>query len=107
MAKRRLIIAAPISLLLGALLASSGAQAESPSRVQMIANACAVCHGTDGRGSKKIPKLRGELEIKDFVLTMKGFKTGEEKSTLMDRIAKGFTDEDIELLAEYFADLKE
>ena len=43
----------------------------------------------------------------DFYLTMKGFKTGKEKATVMDRIAEGFTDEDFKALAEYFAALKE
>ncbi len=80
------------------------AQAEVVSRAEMLANSCAACHGADGRGSKTIPELKG-IEVDDFVKTMNGFQTSEESSTIMDRHAKEYTDEDIRLLAEYFAGL--
>ncbi len=106
MAKCQLIVAAPLTVLLSTLLLSNAARAEGPTRVEMLANACTTCHGRDGGGSLKVPKLREELEIKDFVLTMQGFKTGKEKATVMDRVAKAFNDEEIKLLADYFAGLK-
>lgn len=31
------------------------------------------------------------------------FRTGERAATVMDRIAKGFTDEEIRAIAEWFA----
>jgi sulfide dehydrogenase cytochrome subunit len=37
---------------------------------------------------------------------MKAFKSGERPATLMDRIAKGYTDEEIEAMAKYFAEIK-
>jgi len=67
-------------------------RAEVPGRVEVLANACAVCHGTDGRGAQKIPKLNGELKVFDFVITMKGYANGTERSTVMGRIAKGLTE---------------
>lgn len=86
---------------------ASTAQAEDISRIKLLADACAVCHGTDGRGSKKIPKLNeGEVKVDDFIETMHGFASGEEKATIMDKIAKGLQEEDYKLLADYFYGLK-
>lgn len=87
---------------LGMPVLSGAAQAEEITRVTMLATMCAICHGKDGKGAQKIPKLQ-ELEVSDFVDTMKGFRSGEEKSTVMGRIAKGFTDEEYQMLADYFA----
>lgn len=81
-------------------------QAEGISRAMMLANSCAACHGTDGRGSKKIPKLRGE-KAEDIIEEMNGFKEGgDKKVTVMEHIAKGYTDEEVELMANYFSGLK-
>jgi len=83
------------------------ARAEGIDRIKLLADACAVCHGTDGRGSKKIPKLNeGEVKVDDFVETLHGFASGEEKATVMDKIAKGLQEDDYKLLAEYFYGLK-
>ncbi len=79
--------------------------AQAVERGELLATMCVACHGPNGKGSKKIPKLKG-LEISDIVESMIGFKTGEESSTIMDRHAKGYTDKEIQLLAEYFAGLK-
>jgi len=99
-------IASVVVAVLAMPLVSVPAAAGDISNVAMIANTCAVCHGTDGKGALKIPKLKGELEVKDFVQTMKGFKSGDEKSTVMARIAEGYTEEQYQMLAEYFANLK-
>lgn len=81
-------------------------QAEGISRAMMLANSCAACHGTDGRGSLKIPKLRGE-KVEDIIQEMNGFKEGgDKKVTVMEHIAKGYTDEEVDLMANYFSGLK-
>ena len=76
--------------------------AQAVERAELLSSMCVTCHGPDGRGSKKIPKLKG-LKVSDIVESMKGFKTGEESSTIMERHAKGYTDEEVKLMAEYFA----
>lgn len=85
---------------------SNSAWALDVSKVRLLADVCAVCHGTDGRGGGKIPKLKGELKVDDFVQTMQGFASGEERATVMDRVAKGLAEDDFKLLADYFATLK-
>jgi len=70
-------------------------------RSAMLANPCAGCHGTDGASPGVIPPLKG-LPSKYIVSTMKAFKADKRKGTVMNRIAKGYTDEEIELIASTF-----
>lgn len=107
MVKLTSITTALVVSFVSALLLTVPARAEDISRVKLLADACAVCHGTNGRGSKKIPKLNeGEVKVNDFVETMHGFVSGEERATVMDKIAKGLQEEDYKLLADYFYGLK-
>lgn len=96
-------------LFVGVLVASLlpiSAQSEAVTRAAMLANSCALCHGTDGKGSGKIPKLQGE-DVEDLRESLYGFQSGAEKSTIMDRHAKAYTDEEIRLVTEYFSRLSD
>ena len=68
-----------------------------------LAANCFACHGTDGRSVGGVPpSLAGQN--KDYLLqTMKDFKTGKRGATIMHQHAKGYTDEQLELIAGYFA----
>ncbi len=68
----------------------------------MLANTCAGCHGTDGASVGPAPTIAG-LEEEYFVDVMQQYKSGDRWSTIMDRIAKGYTDEEIEAIASYYA----
>lgn len=83
-------------------LLSMNSHAAPPSLAEMLSDACTTCHGTDGKGSGKIPKLKG-LDANDISESMHGFQTGEEKATIMHRYAKGYTNEELKLIANYFA----
>ena len=79
-------------------------QAADPS-AKMMADTCAGCHGTDGASvGPASPNLAGISAIY-FTDTMLAFKSGDRKSTIMGRIAKGYTDEQIEAMGEHFAAL--
>ena len=88
-----------------ALLTFSGAALAdgTVSRGALLASMCETCHGTDGVGAKPMQSING-MEVKDFVDFMKAFVSGEEESTMMYRHAEGYTDEEIQAMAEYFAD---
>lgn len=88
----------------GGLALSGAAWAATPSAV-MLANTCAACHGTGGSSVAQIPSLAG-APAEYFVETMKAFKSGARKATVMDRVAKGYSDEEIALMGEYFANQK-
>jgi sulfide dehydrogenase cytochrome subunit len=85
--------------------ASFTVSAENITRAEILAHQCFVCHGTNGVGAGKIPELR-DLDKDDIMESLNGFKSGSEKSTIMDRHAKGYSDKEIEMLADYFVSLK-
>lgn len=78
------------------------ASASGVTRGAMLAHGCAACHGTDGRGAGRIPRING-LEKQDLMEIMQGFREGQGNPTVMDRHAKGYTDEEIALIADHFA----
>ncbi|MDD5297508.1 MAG: c-type cytochrome [Rhodocyclaceae bacterium] len=72
----------------------------------MLSYACAGCHGNDGSSvGPSMPSLAGQQKDA-FVIAMKEFKSGERPSTVMGRLAKGYTDPEIEAMAGFFAKQK-
>ena len=68
----------------------------------LIAANCANCHGTDGRSRGVVPSLAGQDKAY-IVQQMKDFRDGKRPSTIMQQLAKGYTDSQIEAAAAYFA----
>ncbi len=72
----------------------------------MLSNTCAGCHGTNGAsGGPATPTIAG-LEEEYFVDVMNQFKSGERYSTIMGRIAKGYTDDEIKAMAGHFSKME-
>lgn len=69
------------------------------------AAACANCHGTLGVAQPGMESLAG-VPKDDLLKKMLDFKAGRKPATLMHQISKGYTDEQLEQLAGYFAALK-
>jgi sulfide dehydrogenase cytochrome subunit len=67
--------------------------------VNMIGN-CYSCHGTDGRSPGSIPSLTGK-NAEQALLMLKEYKSGRLAATVMTRHAKGYTDAELEALANY------
>lgn len=98
----------PIILLFFALVAaglSGGAAAQSANMItgQRLAATCANCHGTNGNtvGGTLTP-LAG-MRQESIVASMQAFKNGSRPATVMHQLAKGYTDEQIQLIAAHFA----
>lgn len=66
---------------------------------------CNGCHGTDGHSQGAAPSLAG-VSAKQLEQSMKDFKSGKRPATIMGRIAKGYSDEEIAAVSEYFANMK-
>lgn len=94
-----------MALALGALVMSAVAHAAPPS-AEMLSNACGGCHGANGASAgPSMPSLAGQN--KDFFIdAMKKFKSGERPGTVMSRLAKGYSDEQVVAMAEFFAKQK-
>ena len=70
----------------------------------VLANACGGCHGINGVSPGSIPSLQG-LDAGDIEKILLAFKSGDIQVTVMNRIAKGYTSAEIEVLARYFGAL--
>lgn len=90
------------ALLLGAGYAGVAA-AQDPNYARNLASACFTCHGTDGRSVNGVPPALAGRDRGELLDMMKGFKSGTRPATLMHQQAKGYTDQQLEAIAGYFA----
>ena len=90
--------------LLLALTLHGVVHAQTTFDVTIIAGACANCHGTDGRSPGGIPSLAGRPAeiLKTQMLAFKS-ESPPPGTTIMNRLAKGYSDAEIEALAQYFS----
>ncbi len=65
------------------------------------AAACSGCHRAPGHGGA-VPALQGRPAA-EIVAAMRAYRAGERSPTVMDRIAKGFTDGEIQAIADWLA----
>jgi sulfide dehydrogenase cytochrome subunit len=79
--------------------------AETPT-ASMLANTCAGCHGTKGSSVGPASPTIAGISRDYFIDTMEAYKTGDRPSTIMSRIAKGYSKEEIVLMAEFFSKQK-
>ncbi len=79
------------------------AAASAAPSAEMMANTCAMCHGTDGKAVGKMEKLYGKRasKIEDELLEFKQ----EHKGRVMAPMMKAYTEEQIRMIAEYFESL--
>ena len=85
--------------------ASAGAFAADPLQIRGMAAACANCHGTHGGAQDGMESLAGQKK-EDLAKKMMDFKTGKKPATVMHQLSKGYSDDQIDQLAAYFAALK-
>lgn len=82
---------------LSTALASASASADG----RRLYAACAACHGTNGAGKgEALPMLAGQPRG-TLAGSMRAFKDGSRPSTIMQQIARGFSDDEIEQIAEF------
>ncbi|MBN8763901.1 MAG: sulfide dehydrogenase [Thiobacillus sp. 63-78] len=86
-------------------LAFSGITGAADMHTEVIASTCMSCHGPGGKSQGKIPSLTG-LHKDHFVKVMTEFKAGTRASSVMKRLANGYTEAEIEAMGDYFASLK-
>nr|VFK25260.1 MAG: sulfide dehydrogenase (flavocytochrome c), cytochrome c subunit [Candidatus Kentron sp. MB]VFK31507.1 MAG: sulfide dehydrogenase (flavocytochrome c), cytochrome c subunit [Candidatus Kentron sp. MB]VFK75542.1 MAG: sulfide dehydrogenase (flavocytochrome c), cytochrome c subunit [Candidatus Kentron sp. MB] len=92
-----------VGSLAGSLACGASAFAGGPSP-DMLSQPCAGCHGTNGVSmGPAMPTIAG-LSEDYFQESMEEFKNGERASTIMGRVAKGYSEEEIEAMAAWFAE---
>ena len=67
-----------------------------------LALPCAGCHGPEGNSpGDTIPSIKN-LDKKYFINALKAYKNESRNNYIMQIISKGYTDKEIELLADYY-----
>ena len=84
-----------------ALLAVAPAAAQDASP-QLLSLSCAGCHGPGGHSPGAIPSIYGRSAAA-ITETMRAFRTDQRPATVMNRIAKGYSDAEIDALAREIA----
>jgi cytochrome c553 len=82
-----------------ALLAPLPAAAETG---PLVAQACLGCHGPTGTGMGAVPPLVAR-DAPELRALMQAFRDGTRPATIMDRIARGYTEAEIAAAIEHFA----
>lgn len=73
-------------------------------RTRALAATCAQCHGTDGRAVPGEAMVRLAGLPQDYILNqLLSFRNGQRPATIMHQITKGYSQEQLETLAQYFS----
>jgi cytochrome c553 len=94
----RLPLAAAVALALAAPLT----MAQDAHLARNLAATCANCHGTNGAARGDMKVLAG-VKAETLIALMNDFRSGNQPATIMHQISKGYTDEQIKLIAGFFA----
>ena len=73
-----------------------------PSNAAYLAGNCANCHGTTGNAKGGMPSLAGQPKAY-LIEQMRAFRDGKRTGTIMPQLAKGYTDSQVEAIADYFS----
>jgi cytochrome c553 len=98
----------PLMLLCSLVLSLSVQAGTTPAIAtgKMLGDTCASCHGTRGKSfDEYMPSLAG-IERKQLIKAMQDYRGDRRASVVMNRIAKGYTDPEIEAIADYFSRIK-
>lgn len=87
-----------------AAFAADAPKLMSGASASMLANTCAGCHGTDGASQGPASPTIAGISTEYFEEMMEEFANGEVPSTIMGRIAKGYSEDEIKLMAKFFAE---
>ena len=82
------------------------AWAQDPAIARGLAGTCTACHGTDGRSAGGVPPSLAGRDKGELMQTMKDFQAGKRPATVMHQHAKGYSDQQLELISGYFAGVK-
>lgn len=79
--------------------------AEADFQTAVWAVSCMACHGTDGRAEGVGRPLNGRsgAELADLLLA---YKSGQRSGTVMHQHAKGYSDDELKRIAQYFSQFK-
>jgi cytochrome c553 len=78
------------------LFVGTSAADEIDARAAAMAATCSGCHG----GTSQVLPALNTLKARAIAQQLLAFKSGEQRATLMDRIARGYTDDELISIAD-------
>lgn len=90
-----------LCLALSLLAVPVGAANAGPSG-QALAFTCAGCHGTDGSSVGPSSPSIARMDPDAFIDAMQDYRADKRNATIMNRIAKAYSDAEIEAMAGFF-----
>jgi cytochrome subunit of sulfide dehydrogenase len=87
------------------MVANAGVTHADQVSSRILANTCFSCHGHKGKSLGAMPSIKGK-PAKYIQTMLNAFRDDKRKGTVMNRIAKGFTPDEIKSLSQYFSSLK-
>ena len=97
----RIVVAAALVFALIDCAAAAG-----PADAPPGAHSCSGCHAATRAADTTVPRLNGRNPA-DIVTAMEAFKSGQLPSTVMGRIAKGFSDDEVKAIAAWYGAQKD
>jgi cytochrome subunit of sulfide dehydrogenase len=97
--------ATSLGLALGAALLATTVSVRTEAQTTaapLLAQACAGCHGQAGAGVAGMPAIAG-TDRETFLATWAAFRTDQRSASIMNRIARGYTEAEVAVLADYFS----
>jgi sulfide dehydrogenase cytochrome subunit len=88
-----------------AAVGACGAPARAASEPPPGASSCSGCHAVNAAASSAVPKITGR-DAAEILALMAAFRDGSRPSTVMGRLAKGFSDDELRPIAAWLADQK-
>ncbi len=93
------------AVMIGALGLSPAMAQQAPrpmTEAAFAAQTCAVCHGGPGNNPPTMPAIHG-ADAKAIYDSLIDLKTNKRPSTIMGRIARGYSDDQLKAVAEYLS----
>jgi cytochrome c553 len=91
-----------ITLVCATVLAVAPLAAAAQDAGRNLAASCAMCHGTAGHSVGGNEPLAG-MPKDELVRKFKEFQSGAKPATVMHQISKGYSEQQVEQIAAYFA----
>lgn len=84
----------------GLFASAAAAQAQQATAVpgSVLAATCSACHGPKGHSVAEIPPINGRTE-QQLLSALLDFKNDRRPATMMNRHAKGFSDDELAAIA--------
>jgi cytochrome subunit of sulfide dehydrogenase len=91
-----------LTFMVAVLVCAAGPRHASAAEAPSGASSCTGCHPAKPGVETPVPRLAGQ-DAATIVAAMQAFRNGKQSATVMDRIAKGFSDDEIKAIAAWFS----